>query len=89
MLYRLLYYFYFSNLFDNSWNIYSRVTLFRPPDFKECVVMVREILFFALLTQVEGDANRALVSSSNDRISMALSANEPFMDNCADLLVEE
>ena len=51
--------------------------------------MVREILFFALLTQVEADANRALVSSSNDRISMALSANEPFMDNCADLLVEE
>ena len=64
------------------------MTLFRPPDFKECVVMVREILFFALLTQVEGDANRALVSSPNDRISMALSANEPFMDNCADLLVE-
>ena len=65
------------------------MSLFRPPDFKECVVMVREILFFALLTQVEAEAYRALVSSPNYRISTTLSASEPLMNNCAYLLVEE
>lgn len=80
VLHRLGFYYFefFFNLFIDYY-----IHLFRPPDFKECVIMVREILIFALLTQVEADAHRALVSSANYRISMALSASKPFMDNCA------